>query len=256
MKSWSLLFLLLCQASLHAQATYHIDFKQELKFVLPGVGMNVLGLIMYNNVDEVTQSDIDNLSRFDVNSFDRGATDNFSSTAKRTSDILLYSGITVPLLALTNIKCREETKAITVMAFETLLITGGITGIAKSATKRLRPFNYNSDVPLDEKLTLNSRLSFFSGHASVTSGLSFFTAKVITDINPNMKNKGLIWTTAAAFPAAIGYFRYLAGKHFPTDVIAGYTIGAAVGILVPALHMNKNIDLNYSGNSLSLSVRF
>lgn len=256
MKSWSLLFLLLYQASLHAQATYHIDFKQELKFVLPGVGMNVLGLIMYNNVDEVTQSEIDNLSRVDVNSFDRGATDNYSSAAKRTSDILLYSGITVPLLAMTNMKCRQETKAITIMAIETLLITGGITGVTKSATQRLRPFNYNPTVPLDEKLTLNSRLSFFSGHASVTSGFSFFTAKVITDMNPTMKNKGLIWTAAAVFPAAIGYFRFQAGKHFPTDVIAGYTVGAAVGILVPTLHMNKNIDLDYSGNNLSLNVRF
>lgn len=256
MKFWWFILIVFFQASLHAQATYHIDLKQELKYVLPGIGMNVLGLVMYNNVEKVTLSELDNLDRLDVNSFDRGATDNFSSTAKRTSDILLYSGIAVPLLALTNVKCREESKAIAIMAIETVLITGGITGITKSAVQRLRPFTYNPNVSLDEKLTLNSRLSFFSGHASMTSGLSFFTAKVITDMNPTMKNKGLIWTAAAAFPAAIGYFRYQAGKHFPTDVIAGYTIGAAVGILVPTLHMNKNIDLDYGGNRLSLAVRF
>lgn len=256
MKHLGILLLVILQGPLSAQSTYQIDLKNELKYILPGVGMNALGLILVTQVNEVTASDLDNLDRLDINSFDRGATDNFSSTAKLTSDILLYSGITVPFIALTNLKCREETKAITVMALETFLITTGVTSITKGASKRLRPFNYNPFVPLDQKLTKGSRLSFFSGHASVTSGLSFFTAKVMTDLNPDMKNKGLLWTAAAAFPAAIGYFRYKAGKHFPTDVIAGYGIGATIGILVPSLHMKDNIDLSYGGNRLSLSVRF
>jgi len=250
-----LLFVIL-QVPLYAQKTYQIDLKNELKYLLPGIGLNTLGLIMVTQVDEVTLSDLDNLDRLNVNSFDRGAIDNFSSRAKLTSDVFLYSGIAVPLLALTNLKCRNETKAITLMALESFLITTGLTGIAKGTSKRYRPLVYNSMVPLDQKLEKASRLSFFSGHASVTSCLSFFTAKVITDLNPEMKNKGLIWTAAAAFPAAIGFFRYQAGKHFPTDVISGYAIGATIGILVPALHLKDNIKLNYKGNGISLNVRF
>jgi len=41
---------------------------------------------------------------------------------------------------------------------------------------------------------------------------------------------------AAAVPAAVGYFRMEAGKHFLTDVLLGYSIGATVGVLVPELH--------------------
>jgi membrane-associated phospholipid phosphatase len=37
-----------------------------------------------------------------------------------------------------------------------------------------------------------------------------------------------------------------AGKHFLTDVIVGYTIGATVGVLVPQLHKKKD------GNGLSI----
>lgn len=235
---------------------YHIDFKNELKYIIPSIGLNAISLVMLTQIDEISLVQLDNLDPLTVNSFDRGATNKYSSSSKLISDILLYSGVSVPLLALTNIKCREENKAIAVMALETFLITSGITSMTKVTTKRYRPFTYNPLVPLDDKLTTGSRLSFFSGHASVISGLSFFTAKVITDLNPDMKNKVLMWSAAAAFPAAIGYFRFQAGKHFPTDVIAGYALGATIGILVPTLHLKEKVTLNYEGNGLSLQVRF
>ena len=37
-------------------------------------------------------------------------------------------------------------------------------------------------------------------------------------------------------PAVTGYLRFKAGKHFPTDIIVGYGVGATIGYLVPELH--------------------
>jgi membrane-associated phospholipid phosphatase len=48
-----------------------------------------------------------------------------------------------------------------------------------------------------------------------------------------------MWTSAALIPAITGLCRYGAGKHFFTDILVGYAIGSAVGILVPQLHKRK-----------------
>jgi membrane-associated phospholipid phosphatase len=49
-----------------------------------------------------------------------------------------------------------------------------------------------------------------------------------------------VWAFAAAVPATVGYYRLKAGKHFLSDNILGYAMGAAAGILVPQLHKKTN----------------
>lgn len=236
--------------------TYDIKLESELKYLLPGLGLNILGGILVTNVEQVTPMQIELLDRNDINSFDRGATNNYSSSAQQASDILLYTGATLPVFTLFSHKCREETRSIAYMTAETVLITLGINNITKGLSKRYRPFNYNPKVPESVKLGKTSRLSFFSGHASVTTSLSFMSAKILTDLHPEMKFKGLVWTAAAVYPATIGYLRYKAGKHFPTDVMVGYAVGATIGYLIPTIHMSDRVDLNYGGNMMSFSIQF
>jgi len=47
-------------------------------------------------------------------------------------------------------------------------------------------------------------------------------------------------------PAYVGYLRYRGLKHFPTDILMGYIIGAGSGILIPHLHKKKGDKLNVS----------
>jgi len=125
------------------------------------------------------------------------------------------------------------------------------------AAQRYRPFTYNPDIPLDVKLSSGSTLSFFSGHTSVTTALSFFGAKVLTDLRPDSKNNWMIWTIGATTPALIGYLRYEAGKHFITDVVAGYALGAMIGYMVPAAHLNKNVNVGIGmAGTLDLRITF
>ena len=237
---------------------YKINFKDEIAYIGTGVGLSILSRILINNADKATLEDLNMLDPMDIPAFDRGAIYNFSTTAQTFSDILLFTGATLPFLTFVNKTCRSQANAIVVMAVETFFFTNAITNMAKATAKRYRPFNYNSEVPDRIKLGSRSRFSFFSGHVSVSAAMSFFTARVLTDLRPNMKNKYLIWTTAATIPAVISYLRYEAGKHFPTDLIAGYAVGATIGYIIPTLHLNKNIDLKIAamgGINLSINLK-
>jgi membrane-associated phospholipid phosphatase len=81
--------------------------------------------------------------------------------------------------------------------------------------------------------------------------------------------KPYIWGVAAAIPASVGYMRIKAGKHFLTDNLIGYGVGAAAGILIPELHKkaNKNLQIypstsfnhgeyNFSSQGLTLNYQF
>jgi membrane-associated phospholipid phosphatase len=86
----------------------------------------------------------------------------------------------------------------------------------------------------------DSQRSFFAGHTAATATASFFAAKVFSDFNPDSKARPYVWAAAAAVPAAVGYMRLRAGRHFLTDNLLGYGIGAGVGILIPQLHKKSN----------------
>ena len=89
---------------------------------------------------------------------------------------------------------------------------------------------------LESKQTFTAGASFFSGHTSCVASNSFFAARVFSDYYPESKWKPVVWGAAIALPAVTGYLRVKAGKHYPSDVIAGYAVGAAVGYFVPKLH--------------------
>ena len=97
-------------------------------------------------------------------------------------------------------------------------------------------FLYNESIPIEERLEADGRNSFLSGHTSMTALSTFMMAKMLVDYHPNTKYKPLIWTTATAIPLTTGFLRYKAGKHFFTDVLAGFAVGALTGYLVPHIH--------------------
>jgi membrane-associated phospholipid phosphatase len=140
------------------------------------------------------------------------------------------------VVLLANKPARSEAGKITLIYTETLLINAALTNLTKELVKRKRPYNYNPNAPLSKKQEPDATSSFFSGHTSFTASSSFFLAKVYADTNPNSKWKPLVWTGAATLPLTSAIFRVAAGKHFPTDVLVGYIVGAVTGFLVPHIH--------------------
>lgn len=238
------------------EKVYNLNWKKDLVIVGAGVGLHTLGVIIKNKVAAPTIAEINALDPANINRLDRNAIGNQSANAKTISDIILYGSLSLPVIAYVIPKCRFEGMAVGLMAVEAILITNGLTNISKGLTKRYRPLTYNPNVALASKLNPDARLSFFSGHTSVTTAMSFLMASIITDVHPDMKDKYLVWSAAAIIPASIAFFRFEAGRHFPSDVMAGYALGATIGYLLPILHKQKRLQVQtYGLTGLSLNLK-
>ncbi len=233
--------------------TYNWSWKTDGAILAGSMAGYAGSQSLKSQAQQATYEDIINLDGNRVWGFDRGAIKNYSYSAASLSDLFLYGSLSVPLIAHFDKGVKNEKGAVLGMMFESLLINQSITNSLKATTHRYRPYTYNT--ALSEDITVNptAKQSFISGHTSSVATATFFTAKVLTDLHPESKLKPLIWASAIVIPATTGYLRYRAGKHFPSDIIAGYGVGALVGFFVPHFHKIKikNRDVNLDLGSVS-----
>lgn len=248
---WLLMLLYLQPSGSDAQGgdfPYEVKSSKDILGISLGGALNIGGLLVRNNVSGLTPSEIALLDEKQVWAPDRKAVRHYSADAERISDLLLYGATLTPFALLGDKKVRRNGFTIGVMYLEASMISLGLTGLTKGLTRRIRPFAFNTQVPPELKQSPNVRYSFFSGHASSTATFTFFTAKVFSDLHPDSGWRPFVWTAAAVIPAATGLCRYLAGKHYPSDVIVGYGIGALSGILIPQWHKVKRTEGRWSLN--------
>jgi len=231
-----LLFCLLFLLRLPAQSPYELSGKREGALIGSGLLFNGASFYLNGKYEILQPSDIMQLDTASIPGIDRWVTRQYSLGAKRSSDVALFSSLALPLLMLADRPSRSDFGKVGLLTFETLLLNGGLTNLTKTTVRRPRPFLYNSDVPIELKLRKSSSYSFFSGHTSTTAAMSFLTASLYQDYYPDSNIKPLVWGVAAAIPTFTGIQRIRAGKHFVTDVLVGYAVGALVGVLVPAVH--------------------
>ncbi|ALI99428.1 phosphatase PAP2 family protein [Rufibacter tibetensis] len=219
-----------------ATPLYHTNLLRDGLITAGGVSMSVAGSYLLTNKTRLTEGDLRFVNEDQVNSFDRWAAGNYSKKAKDASDVFFYSSYALPLLFLADQEARPHLKDIFFLYAESISLTGGLYALTAGLTNRKRPNVYATHAPLEERLHKYATNSFFAGHTAATASVAFFTAKVFHDLHPNSPWRPVVWGAAAAVPATVGYLRLRAGKHFLSDNIVGYTVGATIGILVPELH--------------------
>ncbi len=230
--------------------SYHLPFL---------VGSSLLysyGNILVRKKSPLTEQDLLFLNRNAVNSIDRYATHFWSPTVSKVSDVtLILSALSTPLLFKDN-KIRKEWFTIGFMFLEASVLTYGITQTSKGLTDRLRPYVYNSNAPLEKKLQIDAKNSFFSGHTALSATYSFMTYKIFSDFYPQSKLKPYFLVGAICLPLLTASARVFSGKHYLSDVLTGYVIGAAVGYGLPFLYKNKekHLSLNTSIQILILPI--
>lgn len=212
------------------------DGLQEGVLLGTGILTSGLGIFLEKKVPTLTLTDINKLSIDRLPRFDHYPTRVYSKKAHQFSNMTGLASIAYPAVALWDQWGEGNEGKILLIGLEGALLNVGLMNITKMLTRRPRPYVYNDAISLELKTDKNSRYSFFSGHTSTSAYFTFMGAQMFNDINPDSNKKGLVWSTAAVLPLLTAYGRVRAGKHFPSDVVVGYCVGAALGILIPKLH--------------------
>ncbi|MGB0430313.1 MAG: phosphatase PAP2 family protein [Bacteroidia bacterium] len=228
--------------------------------LLVGAGsMLLFGQLKIRNQTILTQSQINDLNANDIFWIDRFATNRSSLLASNISDLGVGVGLLSTGVLLLQKPTRHNLIKIAIVGFETMLLTTGLTYTTKALAQRIRPYMYNNYNVFDKGST-DMKQSFFSGHTSVTAAACFFTAYTASTYLNNKNLNKYLWIGAFTIPAFVGSMRIAAGKHFLTDVLVGYGVGASLGVLVPKLHTvkptNKQLSLSPHLNGFSLNYSF
>ena len=223
---------------------YELETGREAAVFGTSALMFGLGFVADRNYEPLTPREIAELESASVNWLDRSSLDNWSHTADKASDLLMYTTVAAPIaLGFTDVGSKQP-GTLAVMYLQTMALQGGTVFLLKNVISRPRPFVYNDDpdIPLALKTSRTARRSFPSGHTANSFAAMVFTATVYDRLYPDSNARGWVWGGCMTAAATTGYLRYAAGRHFPTDILAGAVIGAVAGYLVPRWHKVDPVD--------------
>jgi hypothetical protein len=185
--------------------------------------------------------DYGNLSPGDLPAFDRWAVGLHSPRLSGFSSVLAGMELLVPLSvnAWDTYTGRQAWHGALVDALllqEALMISSSLSSYSKSIPMHSTPLTYDPRVPESEKRLPQNASSFFSNHTTTAFTTAVFSAYTFQLRHPDSPLRPWVWGGTLAMATGVGSLRVLAGKHFPSDVVAGAAVGSLVGYLVPKLH--------------------
>lgn len=227
-------------APLGGQAGDLYDTQNARETTLLTIGGLTAGGALWVNarLEPLNERELEALDPEGLPSYDRGATANWSEGAATASDVLLYATAAAPLLLFGETGAALSDGELGVMYAETLILQNGMTGLIKGLVRRPRPFTYNRDPEISDELRRSHTAvrSFPSGHTSTTFAAAMFLGEVYASLHPDDGARHWVRAGGLTAAAATAWLRVHAGRHFPSDVIAGAALGALVGWAVPRLH--------------------
>lgn len=174
------------------------------------------------------------------------------------SDVLLYGGLGLSAASVVvDGAIRRDGVGARVGVFaEAFAINGAITESLKLAVRRPRPYTAFAGADPALLAEVDSEMSFPSGHTSFTATAAFTAARMFDIGGATPGRAALGYGAATALTATVGTMRVVAGRHHPSDVIAGALIGGAVGWIVPTLHHNSDVALTASPTMIGVNGTF
>lgn len=223
---------------------YYVNYWVSVPGIVAGAVTNSIGLQRTRDKKWYSPDVLDGLDASRVPAFDRIALRMDASRyirAERNSDFGITWGTLLPAtLLIADKRMRKDWLDIAIVYIETQTALSNFYGwsvFGPTLIERKRPIMYYEEIPLDERLWGGNRNSFYSGHVAVTATTTFFMAQSYLDYHPEKRHlKWLYYGLASLPPAYVGVKRLQALKHFPSDIVAGFVIGAAGGIIWPRLH--------------------
>ncbi len=215
---------------------YHTRFAVDGPVILGEAAVSAFGLYRSQQRDGLSNTQLAALNKNDVPSFDRFSAGYYSESAQTASDLICYPTLAIaPGLLALNPAVRSHYGQVLALYVQTVLAADALFTTSIGNIPRYRPFLYGTEGG-DQRNGHIATNAFFAGHTAHTAAATFFAAKVFHDFNPDSPAQPYVWGAAAVVPAAVAYFRIEAGKHFLSDNIVGYAVGATMGVVVPQLH--------------------
>ncbi|MCB9169261.1 MAG: phosphatase PAP2 family protein [Flavobacteriales bacterium] len=228
-------------SAVNAQEAFHLDPGRETAFLGGGILLNGAAMLLPIDADAMW-SRYQGVDRATLPAFDREAAYRWSFPAHRASNILFYSVLTLGIGGSALAYGNGDVLPPLAITTESLLLSAGMTGIVKGLVHRPRPLVFNPDAPIDMRRSREGYLSFWSGHTANTSAVTLSCAALIdrSDADPGIK--AAVWAGGVAIPVLMAWLRVRAGRHFPSDVLAGCLAGALIGLTVPYFHRPENAN--------------
>jgi membrane-associated phospholipid phosphatase len=233
---FTLFILIFITSTLYAQLKFHP--KTDLGISLGSTLLVGGSILVERKVTQLTPAQIQHFQSIPLPKWDIGANSKYRISAKKASDLFLLGTASIaPILVLIATKNdKKQRNAALSLWYEGLIMTAALTSWTKLAVRRTRPLVYNAQNPSALSEDRDARLSFFSGHTSSVAYNGFYMAQIFSTYYPQSRFKTLVWALGAGLPVLTGVLRVQAGKHFPSDVLVGYAVGAGVALINHRLH--------------------
>lgn len=246
-------FLLLCllaSAPLRAETQplpYGISPALDAPFALGlyALKVNSGGLLARARADHPWSPSLDKAS---LPFYDRWAVGYYSPRLSAMSSVVSSAVLMIPLAADLADSWRGNASwgsflVDGILLQETVMLSGAMSSYAKSLRLHSTPLSYDPAVPESEKRIPQNASSFFSNHTASAFATAVYSAYTFQARHPDSRLVPWVWGAGLGLAGSVGAMRVLAGKHFPSDVVAGAAAGALCGYLVPKLHMGRSWNL-------------
>lgn len=226
-------------ARVASKDVYKLNLAVDIPLTAVTAGWSLFAFPKIYDKPGISLAELESLNKEDINGFDRWAADVYHEKAAKTSDVFFYAAMPLPLVLFIDKEIRKDALKVGFLYLEAMSVTGLFYTGSAYIWDRYRPLTYNDNALIGDRISGNARNSFIAGHPALVATSSFFVASVYSDYHPDSKFKYVLYGAAAVATGGTAYLRHRAGKHFPSDLIVGTTIGTLTGIMVPKLHKNK-----------------
>ena len=235
------------------EKTFAWNAKTDVPLLVLGTGVSLWGSLRYADMEP--RRDLPDKS--ELLPWDRPFAGNKNKVTDRISDWMSL-GILLPFAWegynwATDKSDAGEVCVFLLSAVEIGLWTSGINLLLRSSRFWPRPELYASGADLERGEAWGS---FYSGHTSAAFALAVFSGMWYDAKNPNSPYAPLVWSVSLSAAASVGVLRIWAGKHYPTDVLAGALVGSLGSFAVLRLHRSSRVSLVALPGYLGASVRF
>lgn len=227
---------------------YRMNYWFTGGFVAAATAANIYAIPnLIKNKPELTADELAGANPSALSGFDRWALRQEYGKIDRYdkySDYVLQGIIAATATLALDKNIRRDALRLLFLYCETHAVTFSMYNfsfLGPAFQNKYRPVVYYTDLPDEIRNSGNNRNSLYSGHTASAVASTFFMAKVYNDYHPEFSTgkKYLLYGLASLPALAEGYFRMKALKHFPSDIMVGFVVGAICGVAVPEMHRFK-----------------